>query len=527
MKYAIKYLRLKYDETTDILIPKKVIKGTFKTHDSFTTGKETFKYITSKDLDEKYIVGDACTLQEMKEQFWYQNEDIREKDLLDFFFTDKLDSVYLLRDGKILAIDLYELFSDNEEKILYDCLQGENCLYLNQQAFDVLEKINDLDTLKEILRTYSDKLISFDEKRIRDGVDAVLVKDGKIVEVAIDSIEDYKNDDLVNYNSKNTEQSKDINDSDYSVEGLYNYLKENIIGHDEELKKIATIIYMNYMSTPEYGTESILIPGPTGTGKTATFNCAAKYFDIPFRNINACNLVPGGIVGTTIEDEFDMIIDSCNGNVKKAEKSILVFDEFDKIGVDELDIKKTLVNIFLKIFEGTSFPIVRENRPNQIFNTLMSTKIGLGTFVEAYKKEKNSIGFGKLDSSEEHFDKELLVKKGYFSQELLTRFQHFIPYKDLSEEDKRRIILESKLSTYLNKKDRFKKQFGITIQGDEEFAKGVLESLKLEQKSVRDLSNIINAAFLDIEYEVLSNKGKYKKLILNRNTVSNKDYDLK
>jgi ATP-dependent protease Clp ATPase subunit len=155
----------------------------------------------------------------------------------------------------------------------------------------------------------------------------------------------------------------------------------------------------------------------------------------------------------------------------------------------------------------------------------MSSKIALGTFAEAYKRN-NRVGYATELAQEEVFDKNLLVNRGYFSQELLTRFQHFITYSELSEEDKKRIILESKLSTYLKKKERLLKQFGIEIIGDEEFAEGVLTALKKDEKSVRDLNNIIATAFLDIEYEILSSNNKYKTLKLTKDTVLRKDYDL-
>ena len=185
--------------------------------------------------------------------------------------------------------------------------------------------------------------------------------------------------------------------------------------------------------------------------------------------------------------------------------------------MDGLDIKSSLVNIFLKVLEGSSFPINRQMKATRIYNTLMSSKVCLGTFVEAYKKDKN-IGFNSSEV-EEIFDKDLLVKKGYFTNELLTRFIHFVPYGDLTMDDKKRIILESKLSTYLLKKQRLESQYGIIVDGDNDFADAVLEELKKDSKSVRDINNIIASAFLDIEYEILNNKGKYKRLTLSKDTT--------
>ena len=79
--------------------------------------------------------------------------------------------------------------------------------------------------------------------------------------------------------------------------------------------------------------------------------------------------------------------------------------------------------------------------------------------------------------------------------------------------------MESKLSTYLLKKQRLESQYGIIVDGDNDFADAVLEQLKKDSKSVRDINNIIASAFLDIEYEILNNKGKYKRLTLSKDTT--------
>lgn len=525
MKYAVKYKRIRYGEDVDILLPCGLVTGEVEPKgEYFNAPNEIYAYVTNPILDGKYIIGDAHTMEELRSIYGFEDTDT-EDDIIEYFQLDQSDKISLVKDGQRMQINLFDLFDDENEKTIYQILDGESSVVLNKKIIDILNSVEDLDTLKEMLRGYSDRLASFEEKRVATGLEAIMIKNGSVVEMDFpDTIS------LPNMNSManpNSQVAVDFNSEEFTVKGLYEHLKSCIIGHDEELKQIATILMMNYFSTPEYGTENILIPGPTGTGKTATFNAASKYFNVPFRNINAINLVPEGIVGTTIEDEFMSLIEACNGDVSKAEKSILVFDEFDKLGVDKLDIKSSLVNIFLKVLEGGSFPINRQLKATKVFNTRMSSKIALGTFVEAYKKEKNGIGFATEEKQAEEFDKNLLIKKGYFTPELLTRFQHFVPYKELTEEDKRRIILESKLSTYLLKKQRLLEQFGVDVIGDEVFADGVLEKLKADEKSVRDINNIITSVFLDIEFELLSNKGKYKTLELTRDTVSGHKFDLR
>lgn len=542
MEYAIKYVNIKVDEETNILLPKEIIKGHVE-GDSFKTNKYAYNYITKNNINTKYLVGPSFTIEHMRDMYALPEEDFTNEQVLELILMEAQDTIIVYKNGKYAFLDLSSLITSSKKIELYQIIDGESCLFLNQDSVNNLLTTTTINDLKDKLKFMRDKICKFSTYSDKYNIEILELADGIKSSIYMKEIfdeedtelkDDEVTNELVTSNDANTKDDTFSNienivtsSKETSVEGLYNYLKDNIIGHDEALKKIATILYMNYTSSPLFGTESILIPGPTGTGKTATFNCAAKYFDVPFRNINTCNLVPEGIVGTTLEDEFEALISECKGNMKLAEKAILVFDEFDKIGVDKLDTKTSLVNIFLKALEGGRFPISRQMKETQIYNTGMASKICLGTFQEAFKKETAPIGFGNNASlEEEQFDKTLLVKKGYFSSELLTRFQHFIPYKNLSEEDKKKILLESKLSYYLAKKERLSAQFGIETIGDEEFAKGVLEEIKKHEKSVRDMNNIVADTFLDIEYDILSNQGKYKTLKLTSDTVSKGNYDL-
>ena len=542
MEYAIKYVNIKVDEETNILLPKEIIKGHVE-GDSFKTNKYAYNYITKNNINTKYLVGPSFTIEHMRDMYALPEEDFTNEQVLELILMEAQDTIIVYKNGKYAFLDLSSLITSSKKIELYQIIDGESCLFLNQDSVNNLLTTTTINDLKDKLKFMRDKICKFSTYSDKYNIEILELADGIKSSIYMKEIfdeedtelkDDEVTNELVTSNDANTKDDTFSNienivtsSKETSVEGLYNYLKDNIIGHDEALKKIATILYMNYTSSPLFGTETILIPGPTGTGKTATFNCAAKYFDVPFRNINTCNLVPEGIVGTTLEDEFEALISECKGNMKLAEKAILVFDEFDKIGVDKLDTKTSLVNIFLKALEGGRFPISRQMKETQIYNTGMASKICLGTFQEAFKKETAPIGFGnKASLEEEQFDKSLLVKKGYFSSELLTRFHHFIPYKNLSEEDKKKILLESKLSYYLAKKERLNAQFGIETIGDEEFAKGVLEEIKKHEKSVRDMNNIVADTFLDIEYDILSNQGKYKTLKLTSDTVSKGNYDL-
>ena len=352
MEYAVKYQNIKIDEETNLFIPLEIIKGHVK-EDTFTTNKYTYKYITTSNINCKYLVGPSFTMDYIRDFYALPADKLSNKDVIELVLTEAKDCVVVYKNGKFVFLDLSTLSTPNKKVELYQIIDGETCLMLNQDSVNELLTTDEISKLKEKLKFMRDKICKFSSFAENKGLELLELHDGVTSRIYTAEVFDDTKDEEESKEEELAEEelTEELNiqeetlytneqpktsalqnfitsTNETSVEGLYKYLKSNIIGHDEALKKIATILYMNYTSSPLFGTESILIPGPTGTGKTATFNCAAKYFDVPFRNINTCNLVPEGIVGTTLEDEFD------------------------KIGVDKLDTKTSLVNIFLKALEG-------------------------------------------------------------------------------------------------------------------------------------------------------------------------------
>jgi ATP-dependent protease Clp ATPase subunit len=284
----------------------------------------------------------------------------------------------------------------------------------------------------------------------------------------------------------------------------------------------------NFSATEEDGVESFLIPGPTGTGKTATMECAAEYLGVPIQVVNTINLVPQGYVGTTIEDELFSLISANGFRPELYNRCILVFDEFDKLGKDSLEEKITLTHIFLKLIEGGTFPINKQYKDYKV-NTRMFNKVFLGAFTDAFSGKDKQMGFGTVREKKEaeKFSLQKLIDSGYFDRELLTRINYYFPYYELDDDTKLHVILDSRLSTFLKKKERFQREYGVTITGDEEFARGIIDALKKGDQSVRDLNNLISNALLKPQREIMMHRGAYKYLVLNGDTVVNKTFELK
>ena len=313
--------------------------------------------------------------------------------------------------------------------------------------------------------------------------------------------------------------------SDFSVLGLEQYLTERIFGHDEGIRTLATKLYMNYTALDGEGKEDILIVGPTGTGKTETLKTASRYLNLPFKDVNAPDLVPEGYVGTSIQDIVYSLLLQSDFNIEIARRGICLIDELDKLGNASDELKKTMKEILLKYIEGTELTFTR-NKKSYSFDTALLTNVFAGAFNRIFEKEGSigfnaSIGEEKSEIKPEEVVKKIKEKK-YFGAELIDRIPIPIFYKEVDYYTKREILLYSKISKYLIKKQRYERQFGVTLDSDESYVEAILSSLPKDSESVRQLNNQVIKSLALAEYELCTNPNlRGKRLILTRDTVEN------
>jgi ATP-dependent Clp protease ATP-binding subunit ClpX len=77
--------------------------------------------------------------------------------------------------------------------------------------------------------------------------------------------------------------------------------------------------------------QNVLLIGPTGTGKTAIARAVASLMDVPVFRTTATSYSITGLVGLDPEDVITGLLDAAEGDVRRAERGIVVFDETDKL----------------------------------------------------------------------------------------------------------------------------------------------------------------------------------------------------
>lgn len=536
-KYGIKYRVIKLETDKYILFPVSLVKGQ-EEKNGLKTKYGVLTYASEKEnLDNRYVVDMVYDKEEL--EYLYDYDDNDEEFLGEFFFNDCKDIIYFIdtdiSKGFISRSEInLRVISCAGEDLTYYMNNSIPMVILNEKALNEIMKCEDIEEIRILLTKYKKLLESFRDLNKKKDITKISVVGGKISSIEtsrkIINADDLKTINInVNEENKNTDTNTNI-DQSISYRGLKKYIKERVYGHDEEIEMFCQKLYMNITANNNEDTDSILLVGPTGVGKTETVKTACDYLQIPSIFVNASNLVPQGIKGMCIEDVLVSLYEAANGNIEKAKRGLIFLDEFDKLNASELDIKLAVKNILLTFTAGGVFPVNTDNY-NFIFDSRMTNKVYAGVFQRITDKEK-SLGFTERKSNvltlEAEDIRKKIIEKDYFTLEELSRISTILSFQELTRDTKRRILLDSKISELAKKKERYKRQFGIDLIVDESYIDAILDKLSEEESGMRSVNNLVSRTISKAERSILETENSgYKKLILSKKTVLNpKEFDI-
>lgn len=331
-----------------------------------------------------------------------------------------------------------------------------------------------------------------------------------------------------------TKKKQEVTKFDDSVWQLLDEIQKKFIGQELAAEGLFYNIVNNQQlaemeDIPDGQRSIIFMDGPTGTGKTAITREITERLGIPFTSSSVTNYSATGYVGGDITDVLKGLYRKADGDLEKAQRGIIVFDEFDKIAYSrsgELEMKKAVQQQLLDFLGGGKYNIRVGNSifdMNEIeFDTSKLTFVCLGALTDLRSKKtekKQAIGFGQTSQSFEEQDYSItpqdLMSIG-LERELVGRFNTYLHTNDYSRDSLQKILRESTISPLIGFK-KWIESHGKKLVIDDDVYSLIAEQAYELNTGARSLQTVMNNIRTPFIKEVL--RGTSDTINLDSETV--------
>lgn len=548
----------------NVFVPTSIIKGKYINDEEpyFLDSVSNAEYLmveqAAKEFEDISIcVGYVISEEALQQQ--YPNMPIKDAMLeyLDEIQSNVMITIYDEANDKVFACSInylnilspsLQLNNSNESIISFDKIADSLDDNIGDDIMNsILKKISSFNNITEV-KKYVHQFIDADYSYLLE-IDNISDMRENLKEIIAE-----KNNEIDENTKKKLNQIIPLNDLDkmkkrvadalklqqdieetINVSEMKKFFDERVIGQEEAKIDVISAIKDNQLIDSS-SKKGILLVGPTGCGKTLLASVTKDYLNIPMIIIPASQITATGYVGTSLEEYIAKLINKANGDIKKAERGIVVFDEIDKLDKSKGNtISSSVLNSLLSFIGGTTLTIRMSSFSDVEFNTsnLNIFATGAYAYVAENLQKHKSMGFNneikninedveypKLKDSD-------LIEFGNMTPELMGRLK-LAQLNGHTYESLRKVLLESKGSYLLEQVKLFKK-IGIDLKYDEGYINAIInEAFKLKS-GARSLVKIIDESIKKAKWEVFLREKEniYSAVILKENTIyDNNDFEL-